>query len=1189
MRLKSFATYGFKSFADKTELTFDKGITAVVGPNGSGKSNISDAIRWVLGEQSAKYLRGSRMEDVIFSGSSKRRALGVAEVTVDFDNSDHTLPVDFAEVSLSRRIYRSGESEYAINKKSCRLKDIIDLMADTGLGKGSMSIIGQNKIDEILNSRPEDRRSLFEEAAGIAKYRLRKKDAVRRLDDTANNLTRINDIRSEVDAQVEPLAKAAEKTRQYNALSEELRMCRLAEMLQRIDAMEAASAVLQEKKAAAEAAFAEQAAKLSSKQAEAAKLQQELDKLSESYSQLQEEIKNQETALEKLRGQQNVLDERAAQSVKAGERLNERNIKLEQQVKEQEGRMQELAAEFDAVEKKRAAAAAQAERLEWERNEQAKLLEAAQKRSTDAQAEFFSGMQELLQLRNDLRALEQEQEQRMRRREALKKIIDETEANAAHLAEQYGRLLEQQSQAQHETERLTAEFAKLNDENAAVRDKLQGINNSQRDCQRLLTAAEAREQSLKRLQAAYEGFGYGIKAVLKAAEPWRIGVVGVAAELIKVEDKFVTAIETALGEGAQNIVTRDAQTAKAAIAFLKRTGGGRATFLPLDTVQKRAPGYEEERLASLPGILGYAVDLISYDKQADSAIRFLLGRVLVAENIDAALAAAKAGRYRLRVVTLEGDVVNAGGSMSGGSKRHKEGFLARKAEITQAEAKVKELHKAMISWQEQLEGAEEIEKNQRRELEAINTKLQQLRLKNSEIKLRLQQVQQDKDKENDRLSLLLDDRSEITNAYMANRDKVKSMRSSLAQRETQDSEAKKMLEELQKDIAKYGSTVTALENQLQDAKIALETSNAKTAFISENIKSLDNGALRLREEITANKKEQERLQQTVADCALQKAQLQRKSEAALAKLQEILGGKDTFTEQRGILLDKQVQAEQEQKELQKKVDAGESALRQTELELVRHNTSCEHIGEQLSEEYHLDEAGLRALDLSSLAEYDLPALQKRESKLSLEISNLGPINAAAIEEYNAVRERSEFLRKQYEDLCAAKENLEAVISEINSGMTKRFKEAFAKINEYFAQTYVKLFGGGTALLRLTEPDNLLDSGIDIDVQPPGKKLQSLYLLSGGERALTVIALLFALLSYQPSPFCILDEIDAPLDDANIQRFANFLKEYAAKTQFIVITHRKGTMESADIMYGVTMEESGVSKLLSVKINAKENE
>ena len=1189
MRLKAFSTYGFKSFADKTELTFDQGITAVVGPNGSGKSNISDAIRWVLGEQSAKYLRGSKMEDVIFSGSSKRRALGVAEVTVDFDNSDHTLPLDFDQVSLTRRIFRSGESEYAINKKSCRLKDIIDLMADTGLGKGSMSIIGQNKIDEILNSRPEDRRSLFEEAAGIAKYRLRKKDAVRRLDDTANNLTRINDIRSEVDAQVEPLAQAAEKTKQFNTYNDDLRDCRLAAILQRIDAMEAVTNELQTKKIAAEQDFAEQSAKLSSKQAEAAALQQKLDRLAENYSQLQDEIKNLETGLEKLRGQQGVLDERASQNEKAGARLTERNQKIEEQIREQEARMQELAKEFDAVEKKRSVAASQVERLEWERGEQQKLLEAAQKRSVDAQSEFFSGMQQLLKMRNDLRALEQEQEQRMRRREVLKKAIDEAEAEANQLAQQYSRLLEQQAQHEHDAELLQKQTGELKEANGKVKAKLANIAKEQRECQRLLTAAETRAQSLKRLQQSYEGFGYGIKAVLKADAPWRDKVIGVAAELIKVEDRLVTALETALGEGAQNIVTRDAQTAKAAIAFLKRTNSGRATFLPLDTVQKRTPNKEEAQLAKLPGVLGFAVDLISYDQEADNAIRFLLGRVLVAENIDAALKAAKAAHYRLRVVTLEGDVVNAGGSMAGGSKRQKEGFLARKVEITQAEAKVKELHQKMLSWQEQLEAEEATDKKQTAALEQANIALQQLKLKNSEIKLRLQQVEQDKNKEDERLALLLDDRQTVTTEYMAKRDKVKELRTGVAEREGADSEAKALLADLQKDIAKYGSTVTALDNQLQDARIALETSNTKTSYISDNIKSLDNDTLRLRQEIVGNVKEQERLQQSTQKCAEQKEQLAKKSEQLKYKLQETLGGKDSFIEQRGGLLDQQEALEKEQSSLHKQVNNSEGALRQTELDLARHLTSCEHINEQLADDYQLDEIALRSLDLQKWQDFALEQLQAKERQLALAISDLGPINAAAIEEYQAIKERSEFLRKQYEDLCAAKDNLESVIAEINSGMTKRFKEAFVKINEYFSKTYTKLFGGGTALLRLTEPENLLDSGIDIDVQPPGKKLQSLFLLSGGERALTVIALLFALLSYQPSPFCILDEIDAALDDANIQRFASFLKDYAGKTQFIVITHRKGTMECADIMYGVTMEESGVSKLLSVKINAKENE
>ncbi len=1188
MRLKSFATYGFKSFADKTELSFDKGITAVVGPNGSGKSNISDAIRWVLGEQSAKYLRGSKMEDVIFSGSGRRRALGVAEVTIDFDNSDHALPLDFEQVSLTRRIFRSGESEYAINKKSCRLKDIIDLMADTGLGKGSMSIIGQNKIDEILNSRPEDRRSLFEEAAGIAKYRLRKKDAVRKLDDTANNLTRINDIRSEVDAQVEPLAQAAEKTRHFNELNEGLRSCRLSVLLRRLDEMEAMARELIAKKEAAGDAYAKNAAGLSQQRAVQVALQQDIDKLAEEYSRLQDDIKEKETKLEKLHGSQKVLDERVSQSQRASRRLDEQNERLAQQGAEQEKRLQALAADFDAAEKKRAAAGSLVGELEYQRGEQVKLLAAATKRNDELQSQFFSGMQELLALRNDLHSLEEAQEQRVRRREALKKSIEEAEAAAKQQEEEYNDLLENKAQSTHNIELLQKQGARLREEYDVNKSSLEATMASQQQCQRQFAAAEAREQALKRLQQSYEGFGYGIKAVMKAKEQWRSQVVGVAAELIQVEDKYVAAMETALGEGAQNIVMRSAAAAKAAIAYLKSSGSGRATFLPLDTVQRRIPTREEEALARLPGVLGYAVDLITYEAEAENAIRFLLGRVLIAENIDAALAAAKAARYRLRVVTLDGDVVNAGGSLTGGSKRRKEGYLARNAEITQAAAQVTELHQQLLTWQEQLEEKEAIEKSQSEKLQQLAEELRREQLAADGLELKLKQAEEQKKRDDERLLLLLDDRSNVTAAYMASRDRLKELRAAVAEREGQDSEAKTLLEDIKKEIARFGSAVTALDNQLQDAKIALETSTTKAQLISSNMQNMDADALRLQREMAANEKEKERLEKLVAGCGEEKQELQRQCDVLMEELRNMLGGKDDYSLQRGELLDKQQQAEVEITALQKQVDASESSLRQAELELARHESSCSHVQEQLKQDYQLDEAAARALEVQQLHDLTLSELQKQESALSLAIAELGPINAAAIEEYNAVRERSEFLRRQYSDLCEAKDNLEAVIAEINSGMSRRFKEAFAKINEYFAKCYTKLFGGGTAVLLLTEPDNLLDSGIDIHVQPPGKKLQSLYLLSGGERALTVIALLFALLSYQPSPFCVLDEIDAALDDANIQRFASFLRDYAGDTQFIVITHRKGTMECADIMYGVTMEESGVSKLLSVKINAKEN-
>ena len=1188
MRLKSFSTYGFKSFADKTELTFDKGITAVVGPNGSGKSNISDAIRWALGEQSAKYLRGSKMEDVIFSGSGKRRPLGVAEVNLELDNSDHTLPLDFDTVNITRRLYRSGDSDYAINKKNCRLKDIVDLLADTGLGKGSMAIIGQNKIDEILNSRPEDRRGLFEEAAGIAKYRLRKKDALRRLEDTGANLTRINDIRSEVEAQVEPLAQAAAKTSKYNALSEELKLCQLSILLRKLDNMESIKESLEGRKATAADFFSHQAALLSSREAEAVQVQRELDQLAEGYSRLQEEIAAREKALEKLSGQQDVLSERAEQSKRAVARLEQSNTKLSEQAAGLEAQMQALAAEFDAVDKERAKADLSVKGLQSERDEQAQALAEAQSRSSDAQNAFFAGMQELLKLRNELRSLEQAQELRMRKRDALKKNIEEAEAALERSQGQYNKLLEAQASNGHQQELVAKSVAEITAQLEELRKSLHEAATEQQQVQRQLTNAETKAQTLRRMQASYEGFGVGIKTVLKAQAAWRQDLVGVVAELIKVEDQFVAAIETALGEGAQNIVARTAQAAKQAIAFLKQNGTGRATFLPLDTVQRRYPSKEEAEAAKLPGVCGFAVDLLQYAPEAENAIRFLLGRVLIAENMDAALAAAKVSHYRLRVVTLDGDVVNAGGSMTGGARKQREGYLSREREIKQAQQLCSDLHERVLHWQEQLEQQESQAKELNRKQNEAKEQLAQLRLKGSELRLHLEQLEATRARENDNLLLLLDDRKQVTEEYMANRDKLKSLRATVSEREGLDAEAREQLEAMKREIAQLGSAVTALENQLQDARVVLETSAAKAALNSQRMQQLDADTLRVRKEISANQEETRKLEQTIAECKQDKEKLQRQSEEELAELQKIVSGKEEFTEQRGILLSKQGQLEQAVAKARKEAAASEAALRQAELELARQESDYKHVVEQLEQDYQLDEAQARLVDVSQVAELDLKELQRRASKLSVAITELGPINGAAIEEYQAVKERSEFLRKQYEDLSAARDNLEAVISEINSGMSKRFKEAFAQINIYFAQCYVKLFGGGTAVLQLTEPENILDSGIDIQVQPPGKKLQSLYLMSGGERALTVIALLFALLSYQPAPFCILDEIDAPLDDANIQRFANFLREYAAKTQFIMITHRKGTMEAADIMYGVTMEESGVSKLLSVKINAKES-
>lgn len=1184
MRLKSFATYGFKSFAEKTELTFDKGITAVVGPNGSGKSNISDAIRWVLGEQSAKYLRGSKMEDIIFSGSSKRRPLGVAEVTLEFDNSDHALDMDFSEVSLTRRLFRSGDSEYAINKKNCRLKDILDLLADTGLGKGSMSIIGQNRIDEVLNSRPEERRALFEEAAGIAKYRLRKKEAVRRLDETGANLTRINDIKAEVDAQVEPLRAAAEKTQRYNALYAEQRQCRLTNFVHKLDNITGLCQKLQKKKQFLEQELSQRLAALSVQEAQAAQLQAEADRLNESFAKLMDEMKDKETALEKIRGQKAVLDERIINSRQSAEKLGARNIRLEQQADELEKQMAALAAEFDVVDKKRAKAEYSLQQLQREKEQYEKNLHEISQQSESLKADVFADMQSLLEARNALRVLEQEQERRVKRREVLKESITEAEAVAGNVEEEYRQLLEKQSRSGHEQKRLSDELTADGKQEEEYRRKLQTIRQQQGLCQKKLIETEARLNSLQRMQNSYEGFGYGIKNILKCNAPWRKNIIGVAAELLQTDEKYVTAIETALGESAQNLVTLDADTAKAAINYLKQQNGGRATFLPLDNIQERRLTQEEERLHSLKGICGFAVDLVSCHEQAAKAIKFLLGRVLVAENIDAALSAARMAKFRLRVVTLDGDTINAGGSMSGGSRRHKEGYLSRGRDIKRLEALLAEQRGEMLQLQEALETEEDKQQKLSAKLQQGREQLRQYALMSSQLDLQLQHLSQKKRDAEERLLLLLDDRNAIAAEYMANRSKVQELRAKVKELEEQDSAAKQLLEDMQKKIAAEKSKVDAAENQLHDARLLAETSSAKAQLMSDRMNGLDSDTLQLRREITGNEQEQQRLQQLIEKCESEKQACDKRSAELLQQLQKTESGKEEFREERLRLQNQQQQAEEQAAAIRKQCSNSEGSLKQLDIEMARYNNDREHVLMQLTEEYGLDETAARN---EELLELDSSELKKRESRLATAIAALGPVNPAAIEEYQAVKERSEFLNHQYDDLSTARDNLQAVISEINSGMTRKFKEAFVEINKFFAECYVRLFGGGTAVLKLSEPDDLLNSGIDIEVQPPGKRLQSLYLLSGGERALTVIALLFALLSYRPAPFCILDEIDAALDDANIVRFSKFLRDFSQKTQFIIITHRKGTMECADIMYGVTMEESGVSKLLSVKINEKE--
>ena len=1185
MRLKAFETYGFKSFAEKTEISFEEGITAIVGPNGSGKSNISDAIRWVLGEQSAKYLRGSKMEDVIFSGTSKRRALGMAEVCLVFDNRDRRIPSDFEEINICRRVFRSGDSEYYINKKPCRLKDIVDLLADTGLGRGSMSIIGQNKIDEILNSRPEERRALFEEAAGIAKYRLRKKEAAHRLEETASNITRIYDIKSEIEGRIEPLRISSEKTKKYLKMADDLRACRVTQFVHKIQNIEEINEKLATKIEELNRKSEEIRVEVTLKENAGIILKTQLDKINEEYNVLQNSIAERETHLEKLHGQEAVLSERISQSQKAQLRQKAQREKLVQQLAEVESNLKDIVEKYDALEIEQQVAQSAVNKFASEQADKEKLIADTEMKIVDCKSSAFESMQQIVDLRNEIRTLEKEQELRQRKREQLKKTLVELEESYNNLLERREKLLQEQQTVASSIKIVEEQMSKLGAKNFNDQKTLSEAMSTRNALNERLSSLQTRVNLLENMQREYDGFGRGIKMLLSADTAWRKGIVGVVAELFQVQKPYVVAIETALGGAVQNLVTRDVSTAKQAIEFLKNTKNGRATFLPLDTL--RPLGLRNEEIAStkLPGIVGVASDLVECDGSLAPVAKFLLGRVLVAQNMDSALKAAKANNYRLRVVTLDGELINPGGSITGGSNRQKEsGFLSRKSEILAANEHITAINRDILAAQENIEACEEVVKQNHLKIEELKALSQKNKVRQAELVAYLERVAAELEQSTEKITLFEQEKKESSDEYLNTRSRLMELKPNLVAMEEKDSATKEWVDKLQQELAADQRNLNSIRTRYQNACITLESAKERIKLIAERIKQIDEDVARLQEEVANSDEENAKMAQVIIDSEKETIRLKLLQKELLAELKADNGGKEEFTAKRLAVIDKLAAADAKLEAVKKEFAGSQQKLHLAEMEKVRQETEYETALEQIANNCNITLA--QAKESTILLDMSDSALKKMEISLNHAIEELGPINAGAIEEYKAVSERYEFLNAQYTDLYEAKQRLEEVISDINANMAKRFKEALLKINDYFADTYKHLFGGGTARLELQNPDNLLDSGVEIIVQPPGKKLQNLFLLSGGERALTVIALLFALLSYQPAPFCILDEIDAALDEANIDRFAAFLVDYAKKTQFIIITHRKGVMEAADVLHGVTMEESGISRLLSVKLEEK---
>lgn len=1182
LQLKRLETYGFKSFADKIEIDFDKGITAIVGPNGSGKSNITDAIRWVLGEQNVRNLRGTKAEDIIFTGSAARRALGVAEVSLVFDN-DGTLPVDFKEVVITRRLFRSGESEFYINKGRCRLKDIYNLFADTGLGHDGMSIIGQNKIDEILNSKPEERRLFFEETAGITKYRNRKRESVRKLEDTEKNLVRVTDILQEIDNQLEPLAASAAKTREYNELQEDYKNCRLTEIHHKYTKLSetAAKQAGELQDSQDQVTAAETSVRLTELRKE--ELGKEILDLDHSLQELAEKNNALRDKIEGASSEIQVLEERGRQSKAAKERILAQRAALEKEADtarqelgqlaaDKEQRAVELSGAEENLAKQKEASAALAQKL----REQRELCS-----GLDSQREALT--KKLMEKQNELLLIERDIENSTADRESR-----ETEAQTAAtgLAALEAELQEQttaleqaaQEQAGQEADREAGRTQLQQAETEAARIQEERVKNRQE-----LHAADSKLQFLRNMQQSYEGFGRAAKAVLKSQTAWAGGVCGAVAELLQVPQQYITAIETALGSSQQNVVTEDTNTAKAAIAFLKKERLGRVTFLPLQSIVVRTASNGPERQDT--GVIGYANEIVGTDAKYKKIADFLLSRTLVVDTLDHALALAKKHGYRLRIVTLEGELLNPGGSLSGGSQQHREAsFLNRGGEISALEQKTAELSAAEKRLEQEQMTAATARQAAADQLTKVEQMLQALAVRSAELRVARERLQAEKSEKAVQLDQLQKLAAEFQQSFAKAQEQRVAAARQVCELETEQAalqakvdEAREVFADLDQDADDLGKYINDCEVNRTVLEQELLRSQERALLKQRELEKAQEGAARTVEEEKALENGREESQQRLQSLRAENEEWQGLYDAGQKE------HKDVYAKRMAKLVESQ-NNDQAARDAARKLSSLQNRLHQLELAASQVKFSLEQCAEQLLADYGLtpERAAECSLELSPAA------VRQHMQTLEKKMADLGPVNPNAVQEYEELSKRSEFMQKQSRDLIAAKDNLLDILREMDITMTKQFKEAFQKINTYFGEIFVKLFGGGEARILLTDEANVLEAGVEIEVQLPEKKRQNLSALSGGERALTVIALLFSFLRYRPSPFSVLDEIDAPLDEANISRFGSFLRDYAAQTQFIIVTHRKGTMEAADAMYGVTIEDAGVSKILSVRLNELEN-
>lgn len=1185
MYLKSLELHGFKSFPDKVTLEFGKGLTAVVGPNGSGKSNIGDAVRWVLGEQSSKTLRGGKMEDVIFGGTQQRKPVGFAAVTLNIVNDDRTLSADSDLVAVTRKLYRNGDSEYLINGAPVRLRDVVELFMDTGLGRDGYSIIGQGRVADIVGSKSGERREIFEEAAGISKFRYKKAESERRLAAAEDNILRLKDILSELEGRVEPLRIQSEKAKKYLVLADSRRALEIAVWTRRLNELGGALDGLEDRLLAANAEYEH--------------LVNEIDRCDDEINELSlkrrqcaaaaEDYRDRISELEALSSNaaadiavynNNILhyNELIAETEKRKEELSLGDVKLRERIAEKEREIEEIEARREDASKEISALEEKLSKLSLEADEFERSLSG----SNEALNKLYIKKSELSFSIANSEASRVELEKNLADERA---AIEQGRAaidDAAKELEQINKDVKEAEDTANEHRNRLNGFTMLFDKKDA---QLKKLNEEYSETELNIRNLTQRRQMLLDLENSMEGFAGSVRQIVKAGRTGRLrGVRGTVAQIVSVEQKYSLAIETALGAALQNIVVDNEETAKRGIRILKETNGGRATFLPMTSVKGNT--LSEKNLDMQEGYIALASELVSYEPEYKGIVDSLLGRIVIAEDIDLATSIAKKYGYKFRIITLDGQVINAGGSFTGGSSQRSSGVLSRKNEIKAVSDQLEKLTSSHEGMKQRLSAlSAEVEKlgfdldgerdiisradTERIRLEAEKKRVEQL---TEQYELRLSELEKSADDAEKRIAAAKELKKSSEEGLERCEKDIAELESLVASAQEKSGEARSVREGISAAISDKRLSLAELAKDIQSRKEAIlsieqsiENSAEEAKKFDERIKELDSAIEAEKEALKDREREAEKAKEDAAALA-------GRIKEELARGMEYEKSEQSL---RGIQRSKSDEKETVSAEISRITERRDNVKKESD-----------SMVSQLWESYSLTvaEAAEQAEDIEDIAE-----AQKRLNEIKNKIRALGSVNTEAVDEYEEVKTRYEFLSSQLGDVTRSKEELEKLIASLTKSMKEIFTENFNKINENFKTTFVELFGGGRGELILTDPENVLESGIEINVAPPGKVIKNLSLLSGGEQAFVAIAIYFAILKLRPSPFCILDEIEAALDDVNVTRYAQYLRNFTDTTQFILITHRRGTMEEADVLYGVTMQEKGVSKLLRMDISEVSSE